>query len=165
MRQRIGREQGPPRDACGKEEGGEKGVFEFDFEEPERVKRWYEVVERCRVLAEELAASKGEVTRARELGIGYFAQHQVEQLDLDASSLVGMQRIDPGLSEREIRAYLGGFNFRGDKVLQPVSTFSGGQKARLVLALLIWQKPNLLLLDEPTNHLLVRKNFRLVGIS
>jgi ATP-binding cassette subfamily F protein 3 len=61
--------------------------------------------------------------------------------------------MDPKLSEREIRSYLGGFNFRGDKVLQAVKTFSGGQKARLVLALLIWSRPNLLLLDEPTNHL------------
>ena len=106
-----------------------------------------------KLLAGELSAFDGEVTRARELGIGYFAQHQVEQLDLDASAMLTMQRLDGSLSERDVRAYLGGFNFRGDKVLQPVSTFSGGQKARLVLALLIWQKPNLLLLDEPTNHL------------
>jgi ATP-binding cassette subfamily F protein 3 len=95
----------------------------------------------------------GEITRARELRIGYFAQHQVEQLDLEASALLTMQRLDPGLGERQIRSFLGGFNFRGDKVLQAVKTFSGGQKARLVLALLIWQRPNLLLLDEPTNHL------------
>ncbi len=85
--------------------------------------------------------------------IGYFAQHQVEQLDLEANAMLTMQRLDAKLSEREIRSYLGGFNFRGEKVLQPVKTFSGGQKARLVLALLIWQRPNLLLLDEPTNHL------------
>jgi len=106
-----------------------------------------------KLLAGELQAFQGEITRARELRIGYFAQHQVEQLDLEANALLSLQRIDPGLSEREIRAYLGGFNFRGDKVLQAVKTFSGGQKARLVLALLIWQRPNLLLLDEPTNHL------------
>ena len=106
-----------------------------------------------KLLAGELTAFDGQVTRARELKIGYFAQHQVEQLDLEANAMLTMQRLDAQLSEREIRAYLGGFNFRGEKVLQPVKTFSGGQKARLVLALLIWQRPNLLLLDEPTNHL------------
>ncbi len=106
-----------------------------------------------KLLADELSAFSGQVTRARELRIGYFAQHQVEQLDLDASAILTMQRLDENLSEREIRTYLGGFNFRGEKVLQQISTFSGGQKARLVLALLIWQRPNLLLLDEPTNHL------------
>ena len=104
-------------------------------------------------LAGELTAFDGDVTRARDLRIGYFAQHQVEQLDLEASAMLTLQRLDAKLSEREIRSYLGGFNFRGDKVLQPVNTFSGGQKARLVLALIIWNRPNLLLLDEPTNHL------------
>jgi ATP-binding cassette subfamily F protein 3 len=106
-----------------------------------------------KLLAGELAAFSGEVTRARVLQIGYFAQHQVEQLDLEANAILTMQRLDAKLSEREIRSYLGGFNFRGEKVLQPITTFSGGQKARLVLAMLIWQRPNLLLLDEPTNHL------------
>jgi len=106
-----------------------------------------------KLLADELSAFSGEVTRAKELQIGYFAQHQVEQLDLEANAILTMQRLDAKLSEREIRSYLGGFNFRGEKVLQPITTFSGGQKARLVLALLIWQRPNLLLLDEPTNHL------------
>jgi len=106
-----------------------------------------------KLLAGELKAFAGELVRAKELRVGYFAQHQVEQLDLEASALLTMQRLDPGLSERDIRAYLGGFNFRGDKVLQAIRTYSGGQKARLVLALLIWQRPNLLLLDEPTNHL------------
>ena len=106
-----------------------------------------------KLLADELPVFSGQVTRARELRIGYFAQHQVEQLDLDASAILTMQRLDGTLSEREVRSYLGGFNFRGEKVLQQISTFSGGQKARLVLALLIWQRPNLLLLDEPTNHL------------
>ncbi len=106
-----------------------------------------------KLLAGELDGLSGEVVRAQELRIGYFAQHQVEQLDLNASSLLSMQRLDSKLSESQIRSYLGGFNFRGDKVLQSIKTFSGGEKARLVLALMIWQKPNLLLLDEPTNHL------------
>jgi ATP-binding cassette subfamily F protein 3 len=106
-----------------------------------------------KLLADELPVFDGELTRARELKIGYFAQHQVEQLDPEANALLTLQRLDAKLSEREIRSYLGGFNFRGEKVLQPIASFSGGQKARLVLALLIWQRPNLLLLDEPTNHL------------
>jgi len=106
-----------------------------------------------KLLAGELPAFSGEITRARDLQIGYFAQHQVEQLDLDASALLALQRLEPELSERESRAYLGGFNFRGDKVLSGVRSFSGGEKARLVLALIIRQRPNLLLLDEPTNHL------------
>lgn len=106
-----------------------------------------------KLLAGELVAQEGKLTRARDLQVGYFAQHQVEQLDLEASALLTLQRLDPELSEREIRGYLGGFNFRGEKVLQAIKTYSGGEKARLVLALIIWQRPNLLLLDEPTNHL------------
>ena len=106
-----------------------------------------------KLLADELQPFSGDLTRARDLRIGYFAQHQLEQLDLDASALLTLQRLAGELSEREIRSYLGGFNFRGEKVLQSVKTFSGGEKARLVLALLIWNRPNLLLLDEPTNHL------------
>ena len=106
-----------------------------------------------KLLAGELLAGNGSMTRSKDLRIGYFAQHQVEQLDLSVNALLTMQRLDGSLSEREIRSYLGGFNFRGEKVLQIVSSFSGGEKARLVLALLIWNRPNLLLLDEPTNHL------------
>jgi ATP-binding cassette subfamily F protein 3 len=106
-----------------------------------------------KLLAGELPTFSGQMTRARDLQVGYFAQHQVEQLDLEASAVLTMQRLGAHLSEREVRSYLGGFNFRGEKVLQPVKTFSGGQKARLVLALLIWNRPNLILLDEPTNHL------------
>ena len=106
-----------------------------------------------KLLANELQPFRGIMTRAKDLKIGYFAQHQVEQLDLEAHALLTMQRLGAELSEREIRSYLGGFNFQGEKVLQAVKTFSGGEKARLVLALLIWSRPNLLLLDEPTNHL------------
>ena len=106
-----------------------------------------------KLLAGELETMAGKMVQSRDLRVGYFAQHQVEQLDLEAGPLLAMQRLDPSLSEREIRGYLGGFNFRGDKVMQSVRTFSGGEKARLVLAIIIWQRPNLLLLDEPTNHL------------
>jgi len=106
-----------------------------------------------KLLAAELQPFSGGLTRAKDLKIGYFAQHQVEQLDLEANALLTMQRLDPGLTERQVRSFLGGFNFQGEKVKQAVKTFSGGEKARLVLALLIWQRPNLLLLDEPTNHL------------
>jgi len=106
-----------------------------------------------KLLAGELLAQSGQVDKSKDLKVGYFAQHQLEQLDSEASPLLILQRLDARLSEREIRTYLGGFNFRNEKVLQTVGSFSGGEKARLVLALLIWQKPNLILLDEPTNHL------------
>lgn len=106
-----------------------------------------------KLLAGELATQSGKMDRSKDLKVGYFAQHQVEQLDEMASPLLTLQRIDPTLSERDIRTYLGGFNFKGDKVLQTIGSFSGGEKARLVLALIIWQQPNLILLDEPTNHL------------
>ncbi len=106
-----------------------------------------------KLIAGELQPQKGVIEKAKDLKVGYFAQHQLEQLDKDASPLLHLQRIDEKAAEKELRSYLGGFNFRGDKVLDKVGPFSGGEKARLVLALLIWQKPNLLLLDEPTNHL------------
>ena len=106
-----------------------------------------------KLLAGELLAQSGQVDKSKDLKVGYFAQHQLEQLDSEASPLLILQRLDARLSERDIRTYLGGFNFRNEKVLQTVGSFSGGEKARLVLALLIWQKPNLILLDEPTNHL------------
>lgn len=106
-----------------------------------------------KLLAGELTVQGGDFTQSSELNIGYFAQHQLEQLDPQASALLHMQRLDPKLSEQQIRTYLGGYNFHGDRVLEPVAPFSGGEKARLVLALLIYQRPNLLLLDEPTNHL------------
>lgn len=104
-------------------------------------------------LAGELIPQAGRNDSAKELSIGYFAQHQVEQLDLHASALLHLQRLSPDASEKDLRTFLGSFNFKNDKALEPVAPFSGGEKARLVLALLIWQKPNLLLLDEPTNHL------------
>jgi ATP-binding cassette subfamily F protein 3 len=106
-----------------------------------------------KLLAGEIGAQGGQVEKSKDLKVGYFAQHQLEQLDVEANALLILQRMDAKLSEREIRTYLGGFNFSNDKVLQKVGLFSGGEKARLVLALLIWLKPNLILLDEPTNHL------------
>jgi len=106
-----------------------------------------------KLLAGELKPQKGKFEQSSELKIGYFAQHQLEQLDLEASALLHLQRLDPQLTEQQIRSYLGGFDFHGDRVLEAVAPFSGGEKARLVLALLIYQRPNILLLDEPTNHL------------
>jgi ATP-binding cassette, subfamily F, member 3 len=106
-----------------------------------------------KLLAGELKPQQGDFEQSSELKIGYFAQHQLEQLDLEASALLHLQRLDPKLTEQQIRSYLGGFNFHGDRVLEVIAPFSGGEKARLVLALLIYQKPNILLLDEPTNHL------------
>ncbi|NOZ37217.1 MAG: ATP-binding cassette domain-containing protein, partial [Gammaproteobacteria bacterium] len=87
------------------------------------------------------------------LKIAYFAQHQLEQLDPQASPLLHFQRLDKKAREQELRNFLGGFGFQGERVDEPVAPFSGGEKARLVLAMVVYQKPNLLLLDEPTNHL------------
>jgi ATP-binding cassette subfamily F protein 3 len=106
-----------------------------------------------RALAGELDPMSGRITLARNLQIGYFAQHQLEQLDTQASPVTHLQRIAPDEREQALRDFLGGFDFRGDMATAPVGPFSGGEKARLVLALLVWQAPNLLLLDEPTNHL------------
>lgn len=85
--------------------------------------------------------------------IGYFAQHQVDHLDLSETPLHHLKKISPKSKEQELRTYLGGFDFSGERVAQTIKNFSGGEKSRLALALIIWQKPNLLLLDEPTNHL------------
>jgi len=106
-----------------------------------------------KLLAGQLTPSAGRRLPAQDLRIGYFAQHQLEQLDGQASPLLHLQRLDPGATEQALRDFLGGFGFIADQALVPVAPFSGGEKARLVLALLVYQRPNLLLLDEPTNHL------------
>lgn len=106
-----------------------------------------------KVLAGEMPPLSGTRQEADALRIGYFAQHQLEQLRLDESPLWHLQKLDNQATEKDLRNFLGGFDFQGDKVLEPVRPFSGGEKARLVLALLVYQNPNLLLLDEPTNHL------------
>ena len=93
----------------------------------------------------------------REVGtnfrVGYFSQHQVDDLDLSISAFIHIQRLDETKTEKQIRTYLGGFNFKGDKVKDPIHLFSGGEKARLAFAIISYQKPNILLMDEPTNHL------------
>lgn len=95
----------------------------------------------------------GQIVRAEKLKIGYFAQHQLETLRADQSPVWHIQQLSPAVREQEIRNFLGSFAFIGDMALQPIAPFSGGEKARLALAMIVWQKPNLLLLDEPTNHL------------
>ena len=104
-------------------------------------------------LSGELQPLAGRLTRGENLVIGYFAQHQLDSLDDKASPLLHLQRIAPGEREQTLRDFLGGFDFRGPRCDEPVVNFSGGEKARLALALIAWDKPNLLLLDEPTNHL------------
>jgi ATP-binding cassette subfamily F protein 3 len=101
----------------------------------------------------ELAPLKGSITTGKGLSIGYFAQHQVEMLRHDESPLWHLAHIAPDVREQELRNFLGGFNFPGTMVTSPIAPFSGGEKARLALAMIVWQRPNLLLLDEPTNHL------------
>ncbi|HEY8219492.1 MAG TPA: ATP-binding cassette domain-containing protein [Methylobacter sp.] len=106
-----------------------------------------------KVLAGDMKPLSGNRNEAEALKIGYFAQHQLEQLRVDESPLWHLQQLDKQATEKDLRNFLGGFDFCGDKVLEAVKPFSGGEKARLVLALLVYQNPNLLLLDEPTNHL------------
>jgi ATP-binding cassette subfamily F protein 3 len=106
-----------------------------------------------KVIAGELSARAGEIKPAKDLKVGYFAQHQLEQLHADATPVQHLQRLDPRADEQSLRDFIGGFGFSHDRALSPVAPFSGGEKARLVLALLVYQRPNLLLLDEPTNHL------------
>ncbi|KMK51683.1 ABC transporter ATP-binding protein [[Actinobacillus] muris] len=106
-----------------------------------------------KLLAGEISAQSGHIQLAKGVQLGYFAQHQLDTLRPDESPLWHLARLAPEQTEQALRNYLGGFAFSGDKVKQAVQSFSGGEKARLVLALIVWQRPNLLLLDEPTNHL------------
>ncbi|MGC3981705.1 MAG: ATP-binding cassette domain-containing protein [Steroidobacteraceae bacterium] len=110
-----------------------------------------------KMLAGELASQTGERTEAKDIRIGYFAQHQLEQLNEKESPLAHLRRLGGPTAEKapeqDLRDFLGSFGFRGDRVFEAIGPFSGGEKARLVLALLSYLRPNLLLLDEPTNHL------------
>ncbi len=104
-------------------------------------------------LSSKLPLVSGSLHTHEHTRLAYYSQHQLEALDLKASAFQHIQRISPKASEQEIRNFLGSFGFNGDRVFEVITHFSGGEKARLALALLAWQKPNLLLLDEPTNHL------------
>ncbi|NOE64732.1 ABC transporter ATP-binding protein [Vibrio cholerae] len=106
-----------------------------------------------KLLSGELKPQSGDCAYSQGVKIGYFAQHQLETLHPEETPLQHMMQIAPDKNELELRNYLGSFGFHGEKALEKVAPFSGGEKARLVLALIVWQKPNLLLLDEPTNHL------------
>jgi ATP-binding cassette subfamily F protein 3 len=106
-----------------------------------------------KTLAGSLPLMRGERTNGEHFKLGYFAQHQLEALDINASAALHIQRLSPAAREQEIRDFLGSFDFHGDRAFEPITHFSGGEKARLALAIIAWEKPNVLLLDEPTNHL------------
>lgn len=106
-----------------------------------------------KLLAGQFKPAQGTCEKAPGLLIGYFAQHQIDQLKLTETPLQHLRNLTGNITELEIRRYLGSFGFSNTRVFEPVNTFSGGEKSRLALALLVWQRPNLLLLDEPTNHL------------
>ena len=106
-----------------------------------------------KTIAGELAPLSGDSQFGKGLAIGYFAQHQVEMLRHEESPLWHLGHIAPTVREQELRNFLGSFNFNGAMVTSKIAPFSGGEKARLALALIVWRRPNLLLLDEPTNHL------------
>jgi ATP-binding cassette subfamily F protein 3 len=106
-----------------------------------------------KLLVGELAPTSGKLEITPDIRIGYFAQHQLENLDSDATPLVHLERLAPKETQLTLRTFLGRFGLAGDSENRPVASFSGGEKSRLALALLAWQKPHLLLLDEPTNHL------------
>jgi ATP-binding cassette, subfamily F, member 3 len=110
-----------------------------------------------KTIAGDLPRLAGEITEGKGLTIGYFAQQELDVLSLDDGPLMHMIRlardVGPQAREQELRDFLGSFRFVGEMVTQAVGTLSGGEKARLVLAMLVWQRPNLLLMDEPTNHL------------
>ena len=106
-----------------------------------------------KTIAGDLSPLHGEKHLGKGLVVGYFAQQQLEMLQHDDSPLMHLTRIAPNAREQELRDFLGRFNFPGEMVKSPIAPFSGGEKARLALALIVWQRPNLLLLDEPTNHL------------
>lgn len=106
-----------------------------------------------KTLCGEIDMLAGERAEGEHLRIGYYAQHQLESLDVHASGALILQRLRPKASDQEIRNFLGGFGFHGDKALEVIEPFSGGEKARMALACVAWMKPNLLILDEPTNHL------------
>lgn len=106
-----------------------------------------------KTLAGDLPLLAGECVKGENFSLGYFAQDQLKALDLNASAATHIQRLSPEAREQEVRNFLGGFGFMGDRVFESIRHFSGGEKARLALALITWQRPNVLLLDEPTNHL------------
>jgi ATP-binding cassette subfamily F protein 3 len=106
-----------------------------------------------KTIAGELAPLSGTSTLNKGLVVGYFAQHQLEMLRHDESPLWNLARVAPGVRDQELRSFLGSFNFPGEMAINSIENFSGGEKARLALAMIVWQRPNLLLLDEPTNHL------------